>query len=153
MKTIVAVISLALLAACQSAPKLEDDVRYVKMATVVDIHEFTETERKQAQANSPRDSEVGVGFSVGVGSGGGGSFGGVMLGIGSTAGGRRNSHDELPLIAKGANRYTVQPLGNKERIEVMGYGHYKVGDCVKVLVGHPTEFPRFFELKPGDLCE
>jgi len=28
-----------------------------------------------------------------------------------------------------------------------------VGDCVKVLAGHPTEYPRFFELKPGEHCE
>ncbi len=150
MKTIIAAILLALLAACQSTPKLEEDARYVRLATVVDIHEFTETERKQAQANSPHDSRTGVGFSVGVGSGSGGSFGGVMLGMGSTVGGRR---DELPQIAHGANRYTVQPLGSTERIEVMSYGRYKVGDCVKVLAGHPTEFPRFFELKPGELCE
>jgi len=47
----------------------------------------------------------------------------------------------------------VQPLGSAERIEVMSYGHHKMGDCVKVLAGHPTEFPRFFELKPGERCE
>ncbi|MDE2309851.1 MAG: hypothetical protein KGL01_03360 [Betaproteobacteria bacterium] len=46
MKTVVAAILLALLAACKSAPKLEEDARYVRLATVVDMHEFTETERK-----------------------------------------------------------------------------------------------------------
>lgn len=153
MKTIVAAILLALLAACQSAPRLEEDARYVRLATVVDIHEFTETERKQAQANMPRDSSVGVGLSVGVGSGGGDSFGGVMLGIGGALDGRRDRRDELPQVAKGAIRYTVQPPGSTERIEVLSYGRYKLGDCVKVLAGHPTELPRFFNLKPGELCE
>lgn len=153
MKTIIAATLLALLAACQSTPRLEEDARYVRFATVVDIHEFTETERKQAQANMPRDSRVGVGVSVGVGSGGGGGFGGVMLGIGSSLDGRRDSRDGLPQIANGANRYTVQPQGSTERIEVMSYGRYKLGDCVKVLAGHPTEFPRFFDLKPGEFCK
>jgi hypothetical protein len=36
---------------------------------------------------------------------------------------------------------------------MMSYRSYKAGDCVKVLVGHPTEFPRLFELKPGERCE
>ncbi len=141
---------LVILAACQSTPKLEDDARYVRLATVVDKHEFTELERKQAEANLPGDSHAGVGLSVGVGSGG--SFGGVMLGMGSRIGGRE-SRNELPQVANGANRYTVQPLSSDERLEVMSYGKYKVGDCVKVLAGHPTEFPRFFELKPGERCE
>ncbi|MDE2309912.1 MAG: hypothetical protein KGL01_03675 [Betaproteobacteria bacterium] len=150
MKTIVAAILLALLAACKSAPKLEEDARYVRLATVVDIHEFTETERKQAEANMPRDSGLGSGISLGVGGGGGVSFGGVMVGIGSALGGQR---DDSPQIAKGANRYTVQPLGSTERIEVMSYESHKPGDCVKVLAGHPKELPRFFELKPGERCE
>ena len=149
MKTIVAAISLALLAACQSTPRLEEDARYVRFATVMDIHEYTELERKQAQANQPGNTRVGVGFGVGVGSGG--SFGGMSLGIGSRVDGRRSK--EPPQVAQGANRYTVQPLGGTERIEVMSYGHFKAGDCVKVLAGHPTEFPRFFELKPGERCE
>ncbi len=147
MKKFFAATLLVLLAACQSAPRLEDDARYVRLAKVVDEHEFTEVERKQAQANRPSDSGVGVGLSVGVGTGGGG----VMLGMGSTMGDRRSN--EPPQVAYGANRFTVQPLDSKERIEVMSYGPYKVGDCVKVLVGHPTEFPRFFELKPGERCE
>ena len=151
MKKFFAATSLVLLAACQSAPKLENDARYVRLAIVVDKHEFTEVERKQAQANRPGDSGVEVGLSVGVGSGG--SFGGVMLGMGSTMGDRRDSRDEPPQVAHGANRFTVQPLNSDERIEVMSYGRYHVGDCVKVLVGHPTEFPRFFELKPGEHCE
>jgi hypothetical protein len=151
MKKIFAAALLTLLAACQSAPKLEDDARYVRLARVVDEHEFTEMERKQAEANRPSDTHVGVGLSVGGGSGG--SFGGVMLGMGSTMGDRHDRRNEPPQVANGANRFTVQPLDSKERIEVMSYGRYKVGDCVKVLVGHPTEFPRFFELKPGERCE
>jgi len=143
-----AAIVLMILAACQSSPKLEEDTRYVKLARVVDIHEYTELERKQAEANRPSDTRVGVGLGFGVG--GGGSFGGVMLGMGSGTGDRS---DEPPQIAKGANRFTVQPLNSKDRIEVMSYAKYKVGDCVKVLIGHPTAYPRFFELKPGDHCE
>lgn len=150
MKWFFAASLLVMLAACQSTPKLEDDARYVRLAIVVDRHEFTELERKQAEANRPGDTHAGVGLSVGVGSGG--SFGGVMLGMGSRVGGR-DSSNELPQVAYGANRFTVQPLGSSERLEVMSYGSYKVGDCVKVLAGHPTEFPRFFELKPGERCE
>jgi hypothetical protein len=147
MKTVIVATLLALLTACQSTPRLEDDARYVRLATVVDIHEYTEIERQQAQANTPSDTHAGMGF--GVGSGSGGSFGGISFGIGTTVG---DSH-QPPQIAKGANRITVQPLGSTERIEVMSYQNYKAGDCVKVLAGHPTEFPRFFELKPGERCE
>jgi hypothetical protein len=151
MKKFFAATSLVLLAACQSTPSLEDDARYVRLARVVDEYEFTEVERKQAEANRPSDTHVGVGLSVGVGSGG--SFGGVMLGMGSGTGDRRDSRNEPPQVATGANRFIVQPLNSDERIEVMSYGSYKVGDCVKVLVGHPTAFPRFFDLKPGERCE
>ena len=139
-------VMLVLLSACQSTPGLEEDARYVRLARVVDEHVYTELERKQAEANTPSDTRVGVGLGVGVGSGG--SFGGVMLGMSSRVG-----RDEPPQIAKGANRYTVQPLNSDQRIEVMSYGSYKVGDCVKVLVNHPTEFPRFLELKPGEHCQ
>ena len=149
MKTVIASISLALLAACQSTPKLEDDARYVRFATVVDVHEFTQIERKQARANMPRDSNVGLGLGIGIGSGG---FGGLSVGIGGTLGGGRENRNP-PNIAEGANRITVQLGGSTERIEVMSYGHHKPGDCVKVLAAHPTEFARFFELKPGERCE
>lgn len=151
MKTVIAAILLALLAACRSTPVLEEDARYVRLATVVDIHEFTEVERKQAQASRSGDTHVGMGIGVGVGSGG--SFGGISLGIGSSSGNRRDSRKQPPQVAEGANRITVQPLGSTERVEVMSYGHHKMGDCVKVLAGHPSEFPRFFELKPGERCE
>ena len=151
MNNFFAAVLLILLAACQSAPKLEDDARYVRLARVVDKHEFTELERKQAEASLPSDTRVGVGLSVGGGSSG--SFGGVMLGIGSTLGDRRDSRKEPPQVAHGANRFTVQPLNSVERIEVLSYGKHKVGDCVKALVGHPDEHPRFFELKPGERCE
>jgi hypothetical protein len=153
MKSILAAITLVLLAACQSAPKLEEDARYVKLATVVDRHDFTEVERKQAAAHTTPDSHgsISVGLGVGGGSGGGFGFGfgGLMFGMGD----QHAKRDEPPQVAQGANRYTVQPLRSTERIEVMSYAQYKVGDCVKVLAGHPTEYPRFFELKPGEHCE
>jgi hypothetical protein len=137
MKKYIATLALVLLAACQSTPRLEDDVRYTKLATVVDKHEFSEVERKQAKANSPGDSNVGVGVGIGVGSGGGGGFGfgGMMIGMG----GHPDRSDKQPQVAKGAIRYTAQPLGTDERIEVMSYEQYKVGDCVKVLAGHPCK--------------
>jgi hypothetical protein len=149
MKTVLAAIFLAILAACQSTPRLEDDARYVRLATVVDIHEFTEVERQQARANTPSDTRVGMG--IGIGGGSGGTFGGLSFGIGTALGDRHDSRQ--PQIAEGANRITVQPIGSTERIEVMSYGHYKTGDCVKVLAGHPKEYPRFFALKPGEHCE
>jgi hypothetical protein len=151
MKRIFAAIALVLLAACQSTPKLEDDARYVKLATVVDRHDFTEVERKQAAAHTSPDTHgsIGIGLSVGSGGGFGFGFGGIMFGMG----GQHAKRDEPPQVAQGANRYTVQLLRSTERIEVMSYTQYKVGDCVKVLVGHPTEYPRFFELKPGEHCE
>ena len=149
MKTVIAATLLALLAACQSTPRLEDDARYVRLATVVDVHEFTDIERQQARANTPSDTHVGVGLGFGTGSYG--SFSGLSLGIGTSVGERRSS--QPPQIAEGTDRITVQPIGSTERIEVMSYGHYKAGDCVKVLAGHPTEYPRFFALKPGEHCE
>ena len=153
MKTLIASTLLVLLAACQSLPKLEDDARYVRLAKVTDIREFTEIERKQARANRPSDSRVGFGFGLGVGSGG--SFGGMSVGIGSTFGDRDRSFGRAhpPHIADGANRVTVQPIGTTDRVEVMSYGQHKIGDCVKVLATHPTEYPRFFDLKPGESCE
>lgn len=149
MNKFIAVLVLALLAACQSTPKLEEDTRYVKLAQVVDVHEYTDVEREQAKASSTHGS-VSVGVGVGIGSG---SFSGGMFGIGGMLGDHHDSRDEPPQVARGANRYTVQPLGSKERIEVMSYTRYKVGDCVKVLAGHPSEYPRFFELKAGERCE
>lgn len=147
MNKFIAVLALSLLAACQSTPRLEEDMRYVKLAQVVDVHEYTELERKQAKTNSPHGS---VGVGIGIGSG---SFSGGMLGIGGMLGDHHDTDDEAPQVARGANRYTVQPLRSKERIEVMSYGRYKVGDCVKVLAGHPSEYPRFFDLKAGERCE
>jgi len=151
MKNMIAALALVLLTACQSAPKLEEDARYVKLATVQDRHEFTEVERKQAAAHTRSDSRtsLGIGLSIGGGTGGiGMGYSGFMFGMGE----QRPKRDETPQIARGAIRYTVQPLSSTERIEVMSYEQYKVGDCVKVLAGHPTEYPRFFELKPGEHC-
>jgi len=145
MKKLAAILILVFLTACQSTPKLEDDMRYTKLATVVNIYEFSETERQQAKS-SATGIGVGVGFGIGVGTGG--SFGGMMMGVGN----RHEVRDEPPLVAQGANRYTVQPQGTGERIEVMSYSKYKVGDCVKVLAGHPSEYPRFFDLKAGEHC-
>lgn len=146
MKQVIAVTLPLVLAACQSSPPLEDDTRYVKLAKVVDVHVFTETERKEAKQQQPSDSSVGVGIGVGVGSGVG--FGGVMFGTG----GHRDTN-EAPQVANGANRFTVETLDKAERIEVLSYGKYKVGDCVKVLTGHPSEYARLFDLKPGERCD
>ena len=149
MYRLMVVMALALLAACQSTSRLEEDARYVKLARVVDAHEFSDAEREQAKASSTRGS-VSVGVGIGIGSG---SFSGGMFGIGGMVGDHPDNRDEPPQVARGANRYTVQPLGSKERIEVMSYERHKVGDCVKVLAGHPSEYPRFFELKSGERCE
>ena len=153
MKTLIATALLVMLAACQSMVKLEDDTRYVRLAKVTDIREFTELERKQAQANRPSDSRSRVGFGLGLGMGSGGSFGGVSVGLGGTLSERPFGRAQPPHIADGANRITVQPIGTTDRVEVMSYGQHKIGDCVKVLATHPTEYPRFFELKPGESCE
>jgi hypothetical protein len=150
MKIFIAMLALGIFSACQSTPKLEDDLRYTKLATVTDKHEFTEVERKQAQANTPSDSGVSVGIGFGIGSGTfSGGFGGMMKGMGT----HDHVRDEQPQVAKGAIRYSVTPVGTEERVEVMSYKQYKVGDCVKVLVGHPSEYPRFFELKPNENCK
>lgn len=149
MKIHIAALALIMLAACQSTPRLEDDARYVKLATVVAKHEFSEVERKQAQASRPSDSRISLGVGVGVSSG----YSGMMFGMGGMMGAHPDKHDEPPQVAQGAIRYTVQLPGKEERIEVMSYDQYKVGDCVKVLAGHPTEYPRFFKLKADEVCQ
>jgi hypothetical protein len=150
MKKLLILMLLTVLAACQSAPKLEEDPRYAKLAIVINKHEFTEVERTQAKANTPSDSGVSVGIGLGIGSGSfSGGFGGMMMGMGS----HDHPSDDQPQIAKGAVRYTVQPVGTQERIEVMSYEQHTIGDCVKVLAGHPSEYPRFFELKDGEQCK
>jgi hypothetical protein len=150
MKKWIAVASLILLAACQTAPKLEDDTRYVRLAKVVDVHVYTEAERKEAKAQRPGDSGMGVGIGIGVGTGVG--FGGLMIGGGSMLGGSRHGKSEPPQVAYGAKRFTVETVDKAERFEVMSYGNYKIGDCVKLLMGHPTEFARLFDLKAGERC-
>jgi hypothetical protein len=90
---------------------------------------------------------MGIGF--GMGSGGG--FGGLMFGVGTPVGGR--SRDLAPQVSQGANRYTVQPLNTTDKIEVNSYGKYKTGDCVRLFSGHPNEFARLFDVKPGERCE
>ncbi len=152
MKKFLVLGLLPLLAACQSAPKLEDDTRYVKLAKVVDVHVFSVDERKEAAKTAPRgDSGVGMGFGIGIGGGLGGGFGGIMLGTGTGLGSR--SRAVAPQVADGANRYTVQALDGAERVEVLSYGKYQVGDCVKLLSGHPTEYARLYQLKDGERCE
>jgi len=79
MKKYIFTLALVLLSACQSAPRLEDDTRYVKLASVVEVHEFSEVERKQAQASS---SGVSISIGIGVGVGTRGSFGDMMFGMG-----------------------------------------------------------------------
>jgi hypothetical protein len=154
MKKLFAVAPLALLAACQNGPKLEDDARYVKLAKVVDVHEFTDAERKEAAKTAPRSSNSGLGLNIGLGMGTGGfsgGFGGIMLGTGTSLGGR--SRSDAPQVADGADRYTVQPVHSSERIEVMSYKKYKPGDCVKLLSGHPSEYARLYDPKEGERCE
>ncbi len=151
MKPLFAVISLVLLAACQTAPKPEVDTRYLKLAKVVDVHVYTDAERKEAAKSAPRPHSSGVGMGVGIGIGSGG-FGGLMIGAGTGLGGG-GSRDLPPQAADGANRYTVQPLHSNDRIEVMSYGKFPVGDCVKLFSGHPDEYARLFDLKPGERCE
>jgi hypothetical protein len=85
MNKLIYLAVLLLLAACKTTPSLEDDARYVKMARVVDVHVYTEAERKEAKAQLPSDVRVGGGLSVGVGSGGFG-FGGLMIGMGTSVG-------------------------------------------------------------------
>jgi hypothetical protein len=144
---------MPLLVACQSAPKLEDDARYVKLAKVVDVREFTDVERKEAAKTAPRSSDSSVGLSIGIGVGTGGGFGGLMVGTGTGLDSGRDRRKEPPQVAYGANRFTVQPLNTNERVEVMSYKRYKAGDCVKVLTGHPTEFSRLFDPKEGEHCK
>ncbi len=148
MKRIFAALALTLLGACQTAPRLEDDARYTRLARVVDVHVYTEAERKEAAKTEPRPGpSVGVGMGFGFGTGGGG-FGGIM--VGAPAGG--GSREVPPLISRGANRYTVQPLNATDRLEVNSYGKYQAGDCVKLFSGHPREYDRLFPLKPGESC-
>jgi hypothetical protein len=147
MYKLLAIAPIALLAACQSAPKLEDDARYTRLARVVDVHVYSDAERKEAAKSEPRSSS-GLGVGIGVGTGGGFGFGGIMFG----GGGGRN-RELPPLVSQGANRYAVQPLNTTGRIEVNSYGKYKVGDCVKLFSGHPSEYARLFDLKPGEHCD
>lgn len=150
MRFLVPAAFFLLLAGCASTP-LEDDLRYVKLARVVDVHVFSDEERKEARKTAPRRSGLNVGFGLGYGTGGVG-FGSVMLGATTPIGESRDS-TYPPQAADGANRFTVQPVGAQERIEVMSYGKYKVGDCVKYFSGHPTRYARLFDLKPGENCE
>lgn len=151
MKRLFAALSVVLLAACQTAPKLEDDARYTRLARVVDLHVYTDAERQEAAKAEPHSSNTSVGVGVGFGFGSGGSsFGGIMLGAPVGGGGRR---ERPPLVSKGANRYTVQPLGSGDKLEVNSYDRFKVGDCVKLFSGHPSAYDRLFALKPGESCD
>lgn len=152
MKRFSCVVLLLLLAACKSGPALEDDKRYVILAKVVDVHVYTEAERKEAKAQRPSETTLSIGMGIGFGSGGGG-FGGMMFGAGTPLDSRHRDSNESPQIAFGANRYTLEIKGSLERFEVMSYGKYKPGDCVKVLKGHPSAFARIFDLKKGESCD
>lgn len=145
MKKYIATLALFLLAACQTPHRLEKDTRYLKLATVIDEYEFSEIERQQAGAITPADSDVDDDPDNNVGPAG---YGGIMLGLGD----HHDISESPPQISNGANRYTVQPLNSEERIEGMSYRLYKAGDCVKVLAGHPSAYPRFFALKPHERC-
>ena len=146
MKKHISTLVLILLAACQTPHRLEKDTRYIKLATVTDKYEFSDIERQQAEAIAPPDSDTDDDLANNVGPTG---YGGIMLGLGD----HHVIKESPPQINKGANRYTVQPLNSEARIEVMSYWQYKVGDCVKVLAGHPSAYPRFFVLKPDERCK
>lgn len=148
-RTLFLATTLSLLAGCASTA-LEDDMRYIKLVKVVDVHVFSDEERKEARKTAPRRNS-GFGLGIGLGYGTGGGFGGVMLGATTPIGSGRDT-TLPPQAADGADRYTVQPLDTQERIEVMSYGKYKIGDCVKLYSGHPTRFARLFDLKPGESC-
>lgn len=150
MLKFVAATAMVLLAGCQSTP-LEDDVRYIKFARVAEVHVFTDAERKEAAKTEPRYNHSGVSMGIGLGYGTGGGFGGIGLGYGTSLSDGRSRHIP-PLISRGANRFTVQPLNSEDRIEVLSYGKFQVGDCIKLFSGHPTEYARLFELKPGEHC-
>jgi hypothetical protein len=150
MKRLLLLVPLALLAACQSAPKYEDDARYTRLAHVLEVHVYSDSERQEAAKTAPRTSHTGVGMGVGVGMGSGGvSFGGISFGIGTTVG---DDREVPPQIARGANRFTVQPVGTDQQIEVISYGKFQKGDCVRLFSGHPNAYARLFDLKPGESC-
>ncbi len=150
MKRMFAAGLLAMLAACSSTP-LEQDTSHIRLARVTDVHIFSDAERKEAAKSEPTRDSGGVGMGIGIGVGTFGGFGGVMLGTGTGVGGR--SRDLPPRISEGANRFTVQPINSAERLEVMSYGKYQAGDCVKLFSGHPSEYARLFDLKPGERCD
>ena len=106
----------------------------------------------EAKAQLPSDVRVGGGLSVGVGSGGFG-FGGLMLGMGTSVGDKQQDKNTPPQVAYGATRYTVVMVDKAERFEVNSYAHFQIGDCVKVLMGHPTEYARLYTLRTGEHCE
>ena len=146
-----AALILVLLAGCGTLP--ENDVKYQQLAKVVDVHVYTDEERKEDQ-KALRTYRSGVGFGIGVGVGNvDGGFGGLMLGTGTGLDDRPDVFNSAPRPAFGATRYTVQPLHTNERIEVLSYKHYKVDDCVILFSGHPTEYARLFDPKPGEHCE
>ncbi len=147
-KALLSTTLLLLLAGCQSNPALEDDTRYTKLARVVEVHVYTAAERREARLQR-RDSAVNFGLGIGVGGYGSFGYGGLMFGTGN----RNSPRAEGPQIAEGANRYTVEPLEKAERIEVLSYGKYQVGDCVKLMAGHPSAYARLFDLKPGERCD
>lgn len=152
MRKIFAVAALAALAGCQSTPAFEKDARYTRPAHVVEVHVYTDAERKEAAKTEPRSSNTSVGVGVGFGFGsGGGSFGGIMLG--APVGGGGSSRERPPLVSKGANRYTVQAVGSREKLEVNSYDKFQVGECVKLFSGHPDAYDRLFAVKPGESCD
>lgn len=149
MKKLSLAVMAALLAACQNNPPLQNDARYIRMARVVAVHVYSEDERREAAKAPPRARASSPEVSVGIGFGT--SFGGLGVGVGGIIS-PVNKREMPPQPALGADRYTVEPLGSKEKLEVESYGKYKVGDCVKLFSGHPTEYARLFDLQPGETC-
>lgn len=154
LKKIPLVMAVVLLGACQTTPSLENDTRHIRLARVIDVHVYTDAERRDAAHAERRESRtsvgLGVGFGFGIGSGGGG-FGGISIGVPITvedSGGGKVP----PLVSRGANRYTVQPLHTLTTLEVNSYGKFRIGQCVKLYSGDPDEYDRLFPLKPGESC-
>lgn len=145
MKKYIATLALILLAGCQSPHRPEKDTRYLILATVTDKYEFSESERLQAAASTPADSNADDEQANNVGPAG---YGGIMLGLGD----HHDTGENPPQISNGAYRYIVRPLNSKQRFVVISHRQYQVGDCVKVLAGHPSAYPRFFALKPDERC-
>ena len=151
MKKLSLALVLALLAACQNNPPLQDEAHYMRYARVVAVHVYTDAERREAAASAPHvnrnEPRVTFGLSFGT------NIGGIGLNFGGLFTPQNRPRDIPPQPAWGADRYTVEPLGSHDRLEVESYGKYKVGDCVKLFSGAPKDYARLYDLQPGETCK